>query len=56
MDSIPDQQHAWVNLRRAEPAKALEYRIDWPVSKDLKSGEALVKVHAAALNPAYVVS
>ncbi|KAF9533497.1 hypothetical protein CPB83DRAFT_873547 [Crepidotus variabilis] len=52
MDSIPNQQHAWVNLRRGEPAEALEYRADWPVSKNLEPGEALVKVHAAALNPA----
>lgn len=55
-DNPPDQQRAWVNIGRGTPAKALVLRSDWPVSKKLRPGEVLVKVHAAALNPVQVPS
>ena len=49
--AIPDVQSAWVNVARGTPDKALAFKEDWPVSKNLSDGEVLVKVHAAALNP-----
>jgi NADPH:quinone reductase-like Zn-dependent oxidoreductase len=53
-DSLPDQQRAWVNIGRGTPAQALVLKSDWPVPKNLRPGEVLVKVHAAALNPVWV--
>ncbi|KAF9477349.1 NAD(P)-binding protein [Pholiota conissans] len=52
METIPDTQTAWVVVQQGTPSKALSLETDWPVSKQLKSGEVLVKVQAAALNPA----
>ncbi len=51
MSSIPDFQRAWTAVRRGKPANALVLEEAWPVSKELKEGEILVKVQAAALNP-----
>ena len=48
---IPDKQTAWVVVRQGFPSKALSLKADWPVPKKLASGEVLVKIHAAALNP-----
>lgn len=51
LKSIPNIQTAWTVLNRGNPSKALCVTTDWPVPKDLKSGEVLLKVQAAALNP-----
>lgn len=51
LGSIPSKQTAWTVLNRGTPRKVLYLTKDWPVSKDLKSGEVLIKVQAAALNP-----
>ncbi|KAF8162896.1 hypothetical protein B0H34DRAFT_835459 [Crassisporium funariophilum] len=48
---IPDVQRAWTVIQRGTPATALTLKDDWPVPKQLKEGEVLVKVQAAALNP-----
>lgn len=52
MEGIPDEQTAWVVENRGVPSKALSLKNNWPVAKQLKSGEVLVKVQTAALNPA----
>lgn len=49
--TIPTLQSAWRVLRRGPPAKALSLEHDVPVPSELKDGEVLVKVEAAALNP-----
>jgi NADPH:quinone reductase-like Zn-dependent oxidoreductase len=49
---IPKTQRAWRVLRRGHPTKALQYVQDAPVRTNLAEGEVLVKVGAAALNPA----
>lgn len=49
---VPDTQKAWVSMRKGTPSASLELKTDWPVQKNLKEGEVLVKIHAAALNPA----
>ncbi|KAJ2925233.1 hypothetical protein H1R20_g11882, partial [Candolleomyces eurysporus] len=49
--SIPAVQRAWVSVRKGIPSKSLELKTDWPVSKNLKPGEVLVKIQASALNP-----
>jgi NADPH:quinone reductase-like Zn-dependent oxidoreductase len=51
--SIPDEQTAWVVVRQGFPNKALSLKTNWPVPKELGSGEVLVKIQAAALNPVY---
>lgn len=51
MSSIPNFQRAWTVVRRGKPANALALQEEWPVPKELKEGEILVKVQAAALNP-----
>ncbi|KAF6748861.1 hypothetical protein DFP72DRAFT_1144029 [Ephemerocybe angulata] len=49
----PDTQKAWVSVRKYyPPSKSLELWNDWPVKKTLKTGEVIVNIHAAALNPA----
>lgn len=47
-------QKAWIIERQGLPSKALKLRSDWEVPTKLKPGEVLVKVQAAALNPACV--
>ncbi|KDR81832.1 hypothetical protein GALMADRAFT_152645 [Galerina marginata CBS 339.88] len=49
--AIPNVQRAWVNVSRGAPNKALVFKEDWPVTKNLGPGEVLVQVQAAALNP-----
>ncbi|PPQ72092.1 hypothetical protein CVT24_008379 [Panaeolus cyanescens] len=49
--TIPDVQKAWVVVRSGKPAKAVVLKADWPVPKQLKQGEVLVKIQAAAFNP-----
>ncbi|KAG6897297.1 hypothetical protein C0992_002739 [Termitomyces sp. T32_za158] len=51
MADLPKTQRAWVVERTGPPAKALSLRSDWPVPSQLKPGDVLVKVQAAALNP-----
>ncbi|KAG6874090.1 hypothetical protein C0995_006947 [Termitomyces sp. Mi166 len=51
MTDLPKTQRAWIVERTGSPAKALSLRSDWPVPSQLKPGEVLVKVQAAALNP-----
>ncbi|KIJ44140.1 hypothetical protein M422DRAFT_30646 [Sphaerobolus stellatus SS14] len=50
-NDIPQAQHAWIVIKRGHPSQAVVLQKDFPVSSKLKKGEALVKVHAAALNP-----
>jgi NADPH:quinone reductase-like Zn-dependent oxidoreductase len=52
MSELPETQKAWIAVRRGSPRSALELRTDWPVPTKLEQGEVLVKVKAAALNPA----
>ena len=52
MSTIPATQRAWIVERRGPPATALKLRNDWEVPNKLKQGEVLVKIKAAALNPA----
>ncbi|KAF6764758.1 quinone oxidoreductase [Ephemerocybe angulata] len=50
--AIPDTQKAWISVKKAfPPSNSLELRKDWPVNKRLKSGEIIVKIHAAGMNP-----
>lgn len=49
----PNEQSAWIVVRQGFPAKAVEFKTDWPVPKKLEQGEVLVRIQAAALNPAY---
>lgn len=51
MAHIPKVQRAWTVVRRGHPSKALVLNDSVPVLADLESGEVLVKVQAAALNP-----
>ncbi|KAG6821093.1 hypothetical protein H0H93_007252 [Arthromyces matolae] len=51
MASIPQVQRAWIVVSRGIPAKALSLKSDWPTPSQLKPGEVLVRVQAAALNP-----
>ena len=51
MTTLPKHQRAWIIYRRGRPQTALALRDDWDVPSNLKHGEVLVKVHAAALNP-----
>lgn len=48
---FPTTQKAWRAMRRGKPADVLAL-VDVPVPAQLKQGEVLVKVQAAALNPA----
>jgi NADPH:quinone reductase-like Zn-dependent oxidoreductase len=48
---IPSTQKAWRVVRRGSPADAVILEADVPVPSDIKEGEVLVKVEAAALNP-----
>ena len=54
--SIPAQQRAWISVRRGTPSTSGNIKLseDWPVDKNLRPGEVLVKVQAAALNPVWV--
>ncbi|KAG5651777.1 hypothetical protein H0H81_007416 [Sphagnurus paluster] len=51
MSTLPETQKAWIIQRRGPPSKALTLRSDWEVPTQLKEGQVLVKVQAAALNP-----
>ena len=50
--SIPSVQKVWKVVRQGTPKKSLVFDENAPVLTDLKPGEVLVKVMAAALNPA----
>ena len=47
----PNIQKSWVVVGQGDPSKVLELRTDVPVLSDLRSGECLVKIMAAAFNP-----
>ncbi|TFK27373.1 NAD(P)-binding protein [Coprinopsis marcescibilis] len=49
---VPDVQKAWVEIAQGTPEHALQLKSDWPVAKQLVPGDVLVKIQAAALNPA----
>lgn len=49
--SIPTTQKTWVVARQGKPSKALVFDEHATVPSQLKPGEVLVKVKAAALNP-----
>ncbi|KAF7972645.1 hypothetical protein HWV62_17312 [Athelia sp. TMB] len=49
--SIPTAQKTWKVVRQGKPSKALEFDEHSAVPSELKRGEVLVKVQAAALNP-----
>lgn len=53
--ALPETQKAWVVEGRGNPQKALVLKTQHPLPK-VKADEVLVKVQAAALNPAYVLS
>jgi len=50
--AIPQTQTVWRAVRKGTPATGLERDTSAPVSSDLAPGDVLVKVDAAALNPA----
>jgi hypothetical protein len=50
---VPKTMRAWRVVRRGHPIEALEQTSSALVSSDLEDGEVLIKVGAAALNPAY---
>ncbi|KAF7981832.1 hypothetical protein HWV62_31355 [Athelia sp. TMB] len=50
--SIPSVQKVWKVVRQGTPKKSLVFDENAPVPTDLKPGDVLVKVMAAALNPA----
>ncbi|KIY73557.1 NAD(P)-binding protein [Cylindrobasidium torrendii FP15055 ss-10] len=52
MSTTPTVQQAWIAVARGHPKDALKLKKDWPVSSKLNKGEVLVKIEAAALNPA----
>lgn len=49
---IPRTQKAWLVTRNGEPKDALTLKTGYPVPSQVKSGNILVKVDYAALNPA----
>jgi len=49
--TIPKVQSAWKVVGRGHPTKAVVFDKNDPVPSDLKPGEVLVKVQAAAFNP-----
>ncbi|KAG5635903.1 hypothetical protein H0H81_009728 [Sphagnurus paluster] len=51
MAAVPKTQRAWIIQSRGPPSKALSLQSNWEVPTELKEGEVLVKVQAAALNP-----
>jgi NADPH:quinone reductase-like Zn-dependent oxidoreductase len=51
ISSIPKTQKAWRVVRQGHPSKALDFAQNAPVRTELKDGEVLVNVEAAALNP-----
>ncbi|KAI0063404.1 NAD(P)-binding protein [Artomyces pyxidatus] len=52
-DSLPNTQRAWRIVARGVPRDVVKLVTDLPVPKELKAGHVLLKVEAAALNPAY---
>lgn len=48
---IPETQRSWRVVSQGRPSQALKLDNAFPVPSKLKSGEVLVKVQAAALNP-----
>jgi hypothetical protein len=53
---IPSVRKAWRVISRGTPYEALALEPNLPVPSQLKQGDVLIKVQAAALNPAYVSS
>ena len=51
---IPTKQRAWMVVGRDVPRKAMKFVEDAEVPSKLKPGDVLIKVQAAALNPACV--
>lgn len=51
-DNIPKTMKAWLVTKNGEPKDALSLKTDYPVPARVKSGNLLVKVDYAALNPA----
>lgn len=49
---IPTTMKAWLVTKNGEPKDALTLNADYPVPKQVKGGNILVKVTHAALNPA----
>ncbi len=52
---IPEKQKAWLVTAKGAPAQVLKLDSNVTVPSKLATGDVLVKVHAAALNPVYVV-
>ena len=52
---IPTKQRAWMVVGRDVPRKAMKLVEDAEVPSKLKPGDVLIKVQAAALNPACVL-
>lgn len=53
---LPEKQKAWLVTGKGAPAQVLKLDRNVPVPSKLTTGEVLVKVQAAALNPVYVIS
>lgn len=49
---IPITMKAWLVVKNGEPKDALSLKTDYPVPSKLKSGNILIKVEYASLNPA----
>ncbi|KAH7093916.1 hypothetical protein BKA62DRAFT_775765 [Auriculariales sp. MPI-PUGE-AT-0066] len=52
MSTLPTTQYVWRSVRKGQPIEALEVDENAPISSSLADGEILIKVDAAALNPA----
>lgn len=53
---LPTVQRAWRIVRRGAPSEALILDTNFPVPTEIPTGEILVKIQAAALNPMRVLS
>ncbi|KAI1661750.1 GroES-like protein [Daldinia decipiens] len=54
MVDIPKTMKAWVATRAGKPQDILEFKTDWPTPTPPKTGEIMVRVSYAALNPAEI--
>lgn len=55
MTSIPSSMKSWVVTRSGKPREALQFKTNWPTPAPPKSGEVLIRVTYAALNPLDIV-